>query len=133
MLVLSRREGEQIKIGSLITVEVVRVSPSGRVRIGIKCPDYIRVLRGEIEAREENKQDYPVSRIVRTDGAEEDWSDVEEIKDEAEGMRIIWRWFLPNRKKCLPHHPPVFVNSSPPIHPPVVCHLSVSADVKALP
>lgn len=120
MLVLSRRVGESLTIGQTVTVKVLKVS-GNRATLGINCPFHVKVLRAEI------KDD------GRAETDEERESDVEEIADDGKGMRIIWRWFLPNRKKCLPHHPPVFVNSSPPIHPPVVCHLSVSADVKALP
>ncbi|MGA2033800.1 MAG: carbon storage regulator [Thermoguttaceae bacterium] len=50
MLVLSRRESEQIKLGSSIVVTVVRVA-GDRVRLGIEAPAELRVLRGELEPR----------------------------------------------------------------------------------
>jgi carbon storage regulator len=48
MLVLSRRESEQIKLGDSIVVTVVRVT-GDRVRLGINAPPEVVVLRGELE------------------------------------------------------------------------------------
>ena len=47
MLVLSRREREQIKLGDAIVVTVVRIS-GDRVRLGIEAPESVRVLRAEL-------------------------------------------------------------------------------------
>ncbi|MGL6196088.1 MAG: carbon storage regulator [Thermoguttaceae bacterium] len=47
MLVLSRREGERIKIGENITLTVVRCS-GDKVRIGVDAPPEVLVLRGEL-------------------------------------------------------------------------------------
>lgn len=48
MLVLSRRENEQIVLPDLgITLEVVKIK-GNRVRIGIAAPDSVRILRGEL-------------------------------------------------------------------------------------
>ena len=49
MLVLTRREGEAIKLGDDIEIEVLEVR-SGIVRLGIKAPRSVRVLRGELVA-----------------------------------------------------------------------------------
>jgi carbon storage regulator CsrA len=46
MLVLSRKQGESVMIGDA-EVEVVRCG-NGGVRLGIKAPDSIRVLRSEL-------------------------------------------------------------------------------------
>jgi carbon storage regulator len=54
MLVLSRRESEQIKLGDSIVVTVVKVA-GDRVRLGIKAPSDVLVLRGELERRETAK------------------------------------------------------------------------------
>lgn len=48
MLVLSRKQGQQIFVGSSIVVTIVRVS-GDKVRVGIEAPDEMRVLRGELE------------------------------------------------------------------------------------
>lgn len=48
MLVLSRRQGEEIRIGQDITVKVLRTGAT--VKIGIDAPRHIRVLRAEVEA-----------------------------------------------------------------------------------
>jgi Carbon storage regulator (could also regulate swarming and quorum sensing) len=52
MLVITRRDGERIRIGSEIMLEVVR-STEGRVRIGIEAPPGIRILRDELEEIED--------------------------------------------------------------------------------
>ncbi len=47
MLVLSRREGETIKIGDVIEVVVVGIR-SDRVRIGISAPPEVQIVREEL-------------------------------------------------------------------------------------
>ena len=47
MLVLSRRNGSGIKIGSDVTVTVL-ASRSDRVRLGVEAPDHVRILRDEL-------------------------------------------------------------------------------------
>ena len=47
MLVLSRKEGEQIKIGEMITITVVRLDET-RVRIGIEAPQDVPIDRAEV-------------------------------------------------------------------------------------
>ena len=47
MLVLTRKAGEQIKIGDHIVVTVVRILGGG-VRLGIQAPDDARIVRGEL-------------------------------------------------------------------------------------
>ncbi len=48
MLVLSRRSGESIQIGSNIRVVVVSVS-NGRAKLGFEAPDHVRILRSELK------------------------------------------------------------------------------------
>lgn len=48
MLVLSRREGERIRLGDSIVVTVVKVA-GDRVRLGIEAPSDVLVLREELE------------------------------------------------------------------------------------
>lgn len=50
MLVLSRREGEKIRIGDSVVITVVRAS-GDKVRIGIEAPADMLVLREELEPR----------------------------------------------------------------------------------
>ena len=45
MLVLSRKLGEQVRIGDDIVITVVR---GARVRIGIEAPEDVPVIRGEL-------------------------------------------------------------------------------------
>lgn len=59
MLVLSRRESEQIKLGDAIVVTVVRVA-GGHVRLGIEAPPDVLVLRAELEP-ENASQPVPLS------------------------------------------------------------------------
>lgn len=51
MLVLSRKEGEQLIIGDDIVLTVSRIS-GNRVAIGIEAPRNVRIIRGELERRE---------------------------------------------------------------------------------
>ncbi|MGI9428977.1 MAG: carbon storage regulator [Bythopirellula sp.] len=49
MLVLGRKVAQTIQIGDDIQVTILKVQDS-RVRIGIKAPADVRVLRGELES-----------------------------------------------------------------------------------
>ena len=60
MLVLSRREGEKIRIGDDIVITVVRQC-GDKVRIGIDAPPDMLVLREELERREPSAR--PVDKI----------------------------------------------------------------------
>ena len=50
MLVLSRKDGQRLRIGEHIAVTVVR-SRGGRVQLGIEAPQSEVVLRGELERK----------------------------------------------------------------------------------
>ena len=52
MLVLSRKKNESIVIDGNITIEILQVKGKG-VRLGIKAPQDVRVLRGELKIFEE--------------------------------------------------------------------------------
>lgn len=54
MLVISRKEGEEFMIGDNIKVAVLSVD-GNRVRIGIKAPDDVLILRAEL-VRDEDEQ-----------------------------------------------------------------------------
>ena len=47
MLVLSRKPGEKVVIGSAITVTVVETN-GNRVRLAFEAPDQVRILRAEL-------------------------------------------------------------------------------------
>ena len=47
MLVLTRKQGEQIRIGEDVVITVVRTKGKA-VRLGIQAPSHVPVLRGEI-------------------------------------------------------------------------------------
>ena len=49
MLVLTRKQGEQIRIGEDVVITVVRTKGKA-VRLGIQAPAHVPVLRGEIAA-----------------------------------------------------------------------------------
>ena len=55
MLVLTRKEGEGIRIGDHIRIVLVQLK-GNQVRLGIECPSSIRVLREELwqATRQEN-------------------------------------------------------------------------------
>ena len=48
MLVLSRLEGESIRIGEDIVVTVLWADKAGKVRIGIEAPQEIPIVRTEL-------------------------------------------------------------------------------------
>jgi carbon storage regulator CsrA len=52
MLVLTRKLQEKIHIGENITITVVRIQ-GNTVRVGIEAPGAVRVVRGEVVARDE--------------------------------------------------------------------------------
>ncbi|MEZ6100117.1 MAG: carbon storage regulator [Pirellulaceae bacterium] len=54
MLVLSRKNGEQIQIGQDIVIRVCRVQ-GGRVQLGIVAPKNVRVRRSELPVHIEDE------------------------------------------------------------------------------
>lgn len=54
MLCLSRKVGESIVIGENIVVTVNKLK-GGQVSIGIKAPNGVKIVRGEILGRENGK------------------------------------------------------------------------------
>jgi len=55
MLVLSRRQHQQIRLGESIVVTVVRVS-GDKVRLGIEAPDDVLILREELKPHETEEE-----------------------------------------------------------------------------
>lgn len=51
MLVLTRREGEEILLGDSIVVTVIRIA-GDKVRLGIRAPSDVRVLRNELLSKQ---------------------------------------------------------------------------------
>ena len=51
MLVLSRKEGEQLMIGDNVVLTITRIS-GNRVAIGIEAPRDVRIVRGELDRKE---------------------------------------------------------------------------------
>jgi carbon storage regulator len=56
MLVLSRKPGEQLRIGDNIVVTINRVS-GDKVSVGIEAPRNVKVMRGEIPPPEQSDSD----------------------------------------------------------------------------
>ena len=52
MLVITRRRGEKVKIGQDIEVMVTRIV-DGNVRLAIKAPPNVAIVRTELEAKQE--------------------------------------------------------------------------------
>ena len=61
MLVLTRRDGEEIQIGNQVTVLVVKTG-RGKVRLGIAAPKEVPVHRAEIAAKLSTEDDSKHSR-----------------------------------------------------------------------
>ena len=47
MLVLNRKEGEELRIGNNVTVKIISLS-DGTVKLGIDAPRELPILRGEL-------------------------------------------------------------------------------------
>jgi len=58
MLVLARKEGENIALGDDITITVVRIS-GDQIRLGIDAPREVLVLRGELLEKQQQQEDTP--------------------------------------------------------------------------
>lgn len=54
MLALSRKPGEAIKIGGDVTLVIVSVK-GDTVTVGIEAPREVKILRGELENREQGE------------------------------------------------------------------------------
>jgi len=48
MLILSRKEGEKIKVGDNVIIELVEICPDGRIRLGITAPKEVPIYRTEL-------------------------------------------------------------------------------------
>lgn len=59
MLVLSRKEGERLRLGDSITLTIVKLN-GDKVRLGIEAPEDLLVLREELE---------PIERAIARDPA----------------------------------------------------------------
>ena len=64
MLVLSRKQSQQITLGKSITITVLSVQ-GGRVRLGIDAPRSVRVLRGELALRLSDVGNLPADEKMR--------------------------------------------------------------------
>lgn len=65
MLVIRRREGEAILIGEDVEIEVLEITPA-RVKLGIRAPERVQVLRKELKATRE--QNLAAARGLSSDG-----------------------------------------------------------------
>lgn len=56
MLVLTRKEGEELKMGDDIIIRVLSVS-GNRIKVGVLAPDNVRVMRGELLGKGQQPKD----------------------------------------------------------------------------
>ena len=68
MLVLGRRIGESVRIGDGVQITVLQIQ-GNRVKLGIKAPKAVRVLRGELELEEEIEACAEDQEAAASDGA----------------------------------------------------------------
>ena len=57
MLILNRRQGEQIQIGDNLTITVLGLDRSGGVRLGFDGPRDVEIWRGEVYDRLKAERD----------------------------------------------------------------------------
>lgn len=55
MLVLTRKEGQVIHVGSDIRITILRIGGGSVVRVGIEAPPEIKILRGELRDEEDKE------------------------------------------------------------------------------
>ena len=68
MLILTRKVGEAIRIGEVVTVRVLEVR-GGQVRLGVDAPTDVRIFREEIyQARDTEPAGETAEARPRTDG-----------------------------------------------------------------
>ena len=48
---ITREAGESLQIGDDVTVEILEVTRQGKVRIGIRAPKGVQILRDDAKAR----------------------------------------------------------------------------------
>jgi carbon storage regulator len=66
MLVLSRKQGERIRIGNDVRITIVRIGPNS-VRVGIEAPDDLNIVREELcfgETAQHAPESSPMDRVV---------------------------------------------------------------------
>ena len=100
MLVLTRKNQEQIRIGDNITISILKVRGNS-VRIGIEAPRDIRVLRGELptfEAMEELEVEIEQAAPAETTS---DSADEEATVSELEWV-VMKKLAGRKKKACLP-------------------------------
>ena len=85
MLVLTRKQQEQIQVGDNITVTIVRIQ-GNTVRIGINAPRSVRVVRGEVAMRDAEAAS-GAPRIVIEDDSESPASGSELPHETVEAVR----------------------------------------------
>ena len=78
MLILTRKEGEQIRIGEDILVTVLDISRSG-VKLGIKAPKDVSIYRHEVYERIMNEN------VRASQGAVSDLERIADIWQEIQG------------------------------------------------
>jgi len=86
MLVLSRKQQQQIKIGDEITVTIVKVK-GNTVRVGIEAPRDVRVIRAELPKEGSEPEETTTLAEIVVDASEP----VVESSDEAAGEVISFR------------------------------------------
>lgn len=100
MLVLTRKNQEQIRIGDNITISILKVKGNS-VRVGIEAPRDIRVIRGELptfEAMEEFDVEFDRAAPAEANGES---GDEETAVSELEW--VVMKKIAGRKKKaCLP-------------------------------
>lgn len=62
MLVLTRKVGEALTIGSEVTVRLIRIN-GNQVRLGIEAPESVKVFRSELQASLSHASDLQESSL----------------------------------------------------------------------
>src|SRR5262245_17651226 len=87
MLVLSRKQQQQIKIGDQITVTIVKVK-GNTVRVGIEAPRDVRVIRAELPKEGSEVEETTTLAEVVIDASEPVVKSSEETAGEVISFRV---------------------------------------------
>jgi carbon storage regulator CsrA len=88
MLVLTRKQQQQIQVGEGVTITILRIK-GGSVRIGIEAPSDVRIVRSELTPHQAEEGPTQTEESLPS-RSESDHSLMSEVSDEeCEGYKVL--------------------------------------------
>lgn len=89
MLVLTRKQQQQIQVGEGVTITILRIK-GGSVRIGIEAPSDVRIIRSELSPHDSEEAAEESTPAVSAPSQEESELTATDFEDEGcEGYKIV--------------------------------------------